>query len=147
MNDPSDPLITPRAPYRALGVQSVDPQRAYRALFGVHPDTPTIDFVRRVTNDGTVLGSDRFCERTEAATKRRVRKLTHGGDRRSNAYREGRQNWRRGNWFQQLWPLDSPTETEKQLTFALDRGQTGCVQTSVSIGVPVGRVVPAISLN
>jgi hypothetical protein len=36
------------------------------------------------------------------------------------------------------------TETEKQLTFVLDRGQTRYVQTSVSIGILVGRINPEL---
>lgn len=36
------------------------------------------------------------------------------------------------------------TETEKQLTFVLERGQTRYVQTSVSIGVLVGRINPEL---
>ena len=86
--DEPDPPVTAHAIYRALGVHPSDQQRAYRALFDVHLEAQMLDFVRRTTNDGTILGSDRFRQQIEAAIQRRVRKLTHGGDRRSNVYRE-----------------------------------------------------------
>lgn len=40
--------------------------------------------------------------------------------------------------------VSTSTETEKQLTFVLERGQTRYVQTSISIGVLVGRITPTL---
>jgi len=86
-----DPLITPHALYRALGSQPTDQQAAYRALCMIHVEPQTLDEIRRTTNDGTILGHDRFREQIEAALQRRVTRATHGGDRRSEAYRVERE--------------------------------------------------------
>jgi hypothetical protein len=42
------------------------------------------------------------------------------------------------------YTVATSTETEKQLTFVLERAQTRYVQTSVSIGILVGRINPEL---
>jgi len=79
-------LITPHALYHALGSQPADQQAAYRFLFETHIESQTLDAIRCATNDGTILGHEHFREQIEAALRRRVTRLTHGGDRRSEAF-------------------------------------------------------------
>jgi putative transposase len=82
----ADPLITSHALYGALGSTDVDRQQAYRALFATHLASPTLEAIRVATNDGAVLGPERFHEQIAAALQRRVTKLAHGGDRRSETF-------------------------------------------------------------
>lgn len=82
-----DTLITPHALYRALGPRPADQQVAYRALFKAQLEAQTLEAIRNATNDGAVLGHDRFREQIEAALQRRVARLAHGGDRRSEMFR------------------------------------------------------------
>ena len=83
----SDELITSHPLYHALGRDALDQQSAYRALFSAHLDTQTLEAIRDATNNSTVLGNERFREQIEAALKRRLTRLNHGGDRRSEAFR------------------------------------------------------------
>ncbi len=45
--------------------------------------------IRTATDDGAVLGNDRFRAGIEEILKRRVVRSAHGGDRKSQAFREG----------------------------------------------------------
>ncbi len=81
-----DALLTPHALYQALGSPRAERQRAYHALCRTHLDAQTLAAIRRATHDGAVLGRDRFRAQIEAALQRRVRRLAHGGDRRSQAF-------------------------------------------------------------
>ncbi len=86
-----DPLITPHPLYGSLGSQPADQQAAYRALFETHLEPQTLDSIRGTTNDGGILGEDRFRQEIEVALQRRVTRSTHGGDRRSEVFRVERE--------------------------------------------------------
>jgi len=62
--------------------------RAYRALFDRHLDSQAVRAIREATEAGAVLGNNRFKEEIEAVLNRRVVRLPHGGDRKSETFRE-----------------------------------------------------------
>lgn len=81
-----DALIAPHPLYCALAPTPVNRQAVYRALFRNEIEPQTLEQIRRATNRGAVLGDARFLDRIEATLDRRVRRLAHGGDRRSPAF-------------------------------------------------------------
>ncbi len=83
----ADAPITPHALYLALGSVSSDRQAAYRAMFACHLDMDAVNAIRRATNAGTVLGTTPFREELEARLQRMLKRLPHGGDRRSDSFR------------------------------------------------------------
>lgn len=87
---PTEPVITPHPLYLALGATQPARARVYRALFERHLDTNDIQNIREATETGTVLGNDRFREAVESALRRRIDRQSHGGDRKSEAFRERR---------------------------------------------------------
>ncbi len=89
-----DELITPHREYRRLGTTQADRQAAYRQLFRTRiPDT-TLEAIREATNKAWVLGSDRFVQRMAKQLERSVRSSGHGGDRKSETYRQVAKNQR-----------------------------------------------------
>lgn len=56
------------------------------ALFRTHIEPQMLDAIRCATNDGAILGHAQFREYIEAALQRRVTRLAHGGDRRSEVF-------------------------------------------------------------
>jgi putative transposase len=80
-------LITPHAVYTALGHLPAERQAAYRATFATRSDAEMIDAIRSATKKGTVLGGTRFHEAIETVLRPRLRRLAHGGDRRSRTFR------------------------------------------------------------
>jgi putative transposase len=84
-----DSLITHHAIYQALASSETGRQAAYRALFETRLDSGTLDQIRGATNRGTMLGDEPFREQIEARLGTRVRRLPHGGDRRSKAFSQG----------------------------------------------------------
>lgn len=86
----TDNLVTPHPLYRALGASAEARHATYRELFSAHLDPDTLKAIRTATHTGAVLGSERFREEIEAALKRRVSRHIHGGDRRSDSFRETR---------------------------------------------------------
>jgi putative transposase len=91
----ADLLVTPHAWYRALGSRPADQQAAYRALFETHIEPQTLEAIRCAVNDDAILGRNRFREQLEAELRRRVTRLTHGGDRRSSKF-QGTKEQREG---------------------------------------------------
>ena len=76
--------------YRRLGKTAEERQTAYRALFrGRMADRDLAD-IREATAKAWVLGDDRFKQQIEAKTGRRSVPLGRGGDRKSDLYRESR---------------------------------------------------------
>jgi len=73
--------------YRRLGKNSVERQKAYRALFRQHLSSQTIDEIRSATNKAWVLGSDRFKKKVEKMTNRRAAPLPKGRPKKSGVYR------------------------------------------------------------
>lgn len=83
-------LLTPHPMYRRLGRSDAERQAAYRALFrGRMPDRE-LTAIREATNKAWVLGDDRFKAQIEARTGRRLVPSGRGGDRKSAAFKETR---------------------------------------------------------
>lgn len=85
-----DALLTLHYLYERLGADTTQRRAAYRALFNVQIDPVEVHAIRRATETGTVLGNDRFREHIEMTLKRSVERLSHGGDRKSEFFREQR---------------------------------------------------------
>jgi putative transposase len=81
-------VISPHALYWALGDSPMTRSLAYRALFAHHVDAHDLRAIREATEAGVVLGNDRFKELVEATLRRRVDRQPHGGDRKSETFRE-----------------------------------------------------------
>lgn len=64
----------------------------YRALFDAQTDPAELQTIRSATETGTILGNDRFKENIEMTLKRRIERLPHGGDRKSESFRDQRKN-------------------------------------------------------
>jgi putative transposase len=71
-------LWTPHPVYDALGKSTAERTAAYRSLFTAHFDQVTVDQVRRASQTGMALGSDRFKEELEKLSGRRERPLRRG---------------------------------------------------------------------
>ncbi len=86
-----DDMVRPHPAYRSLGQDAGKRQQAYRACFRAPLDETLIRRVRESTNKSWVLGSEPFCRALEGKLNRRARPRARGGDRRSAAYRQARQ--------------------------------------------------------
>ncbi|MDT8397074.1 MAG: transposase [Pseudomonadales bacterium] len=84
----ADALITPHREYERLGASEEERQSVYRQLFKAHIPDVTLDEIRQATNKAWILGSDRFKGKMEKILNRPARSMGHGGDRKSNAYRD-----------------------------------------------------------
>ena len=84
-----DNLITPHEEYTRLGVSGEERRWAYRQLFRTHIPEMTLEAIREATNKAWVLGSDRFKIKMEKELRRPVVSSGHGGDRKSEEYRQG----------------------------------------------------------
>jgi hypothetical protein len=67
-----------------LATRTADRRAAYRALFTDAFDTETLDLIRSATRRGTGIGEPRPIGSTPCPSTGRT---THGGDRRSLAFR------------------------------------------------------------
>lgn len=85
-----DVLIEPHPLYQALGSHTELRAEAYRDLFSQHVNDDDLAAIRATTENGTVLGNDRFRADIEEILKRRVARLSHGGDRKSHAFLDDR---------------------------------------------------------
>ncbi len=85
-----DGIITPHPLYKQLGSDAGMQQSVYRELFAGHIDEAEMRSLRKGTNTGAVIGNDRFREGIEAIIERRVTRYPHGGDRKSELFREGK---------------------------------------------------------
>jgi putative transposase len=77
-----DPLIQQHRLYRALGTDEKSRYSAYRKFFKADVAQTDLAAIRDSVNKGWVLGSGRFANKIEAATKRRAVPLARGGKRR-----------------------------------------------------------------
>lgn len=84
----SDALITPHREYRRLGATEAERQAAYRQLFRTRIPEMTLGAIREATNRAWVLGGDRFVRRIAKQLTRPVSSSGHGGDRKSESYRQ-----------------------------------------------------------
>jgi putative transposase len=74
----SDKLIAPHALYTALGANTVERCRAYRALFHQRLNEPTVHNIRESLNQEVALGNDRFRADIERMIGRRARPRRRG---------------------------------------------------------------------
>ncbi|WP_374651614.1 transposase [Dongia sp.] len=74
----ADALLSDHPLYLALGKDSAQRRKAYRALFRAALPAATIEDLRRATNGGWALGSERFKARIARAAGRRVAPLPSG---------------------------------------------------------------------
>ena len=84
----TDPVLSEHPLYRSLGSSPEGRQAAYRALFEHDLDTVVLNIIREATEKGEVIGNDRFRARIEQVLQRQVVHLPHGGDRKSQAFRQ-----------------------------------------------------------
>ena len=71
-------LWTPHSVYKRLGGTAAERAEAYRGLFRGHLDTSIIKQIRKASNQGMVLGSERFKQEVEQLSGRRVVALKRG---------------------------------------------------------------------
>jgi len=87
-----DGLITPHPLYEQLGSSDGMQQSVYRGLFAGRIDEADLHSIRKGTEMGTVVGNDRFRGEIQAMIERRVVRYPHGGDRKSERFRGGRED-------------------------------------------------------
>jgi putative transposase len=85
-----DALVTPHPAYQALGEDATERREAYRASFDTPLSPTTLQRIRESTNKAWVLGDEGFVAKVTSELNRRPTPLPRGGDRRSEAYRQGR---------------------------------------------------------
>jgi putative transposase len=88
----TDALLTPHVLYERLDPDPIRRCTAYRALFDAQTDPADLRAIRSATEAGTILGNDRFKEYIEMTLRRRIERLPHGGDRKSEEFRDQHKN-------------------------------------------------------
>ena len=83
-------LITAHSLYRALGHTGHERRNAYSDLFQTAVDRQALDKIRSATQSGAIIGDRRFRDQIAHAMQRRVEKMSHGGDRKSESFRKRR---------------------------------------------------------
>ena len=86
----SNDLVTPYIEYLQLGRTDEARQAAYRELFEHHVPESSVAEIRKATNKDWVLGGDRFKQRIQRQTERRVEPSPKGGDRKSEQFKINR---------------------------------------------------------
>lgn len=81
-------LVTPHPLYDALGSAPEERQLAYRDLFTRPLATRAVENLRRAFQSERVLGRAVYVEALERVLERRLAPLPHGGDRRSDVFRQ-----------------------------------------------------------
>jgi putative transposase len=74
--------------HNAMGIGPTERQAAYRRLFKEALGENDLQALRKATKDCTMVGSDKFQTEIAAELARRVKKYAHGGDRRSERYKQ-----------------------------------------------------------
>ena len=85
-------LLSQHELYKRLGRNNKARKQEYRALFDHHIETKEINDIRRGAEQGNVVGGERFQTEIEGMLKRRVTKYAHGGDRKSETFRDAQQS-------------------------------------------------------
>lgn len=88
----ADALLTPHSLYENLDTDITRRCATYRALFDAQTDPEELQAIRSATETGTILGYDRFKENIEMTLKRKIERLLHGGDRKSEEFRDQHKN-------------------------------------------------------
>lgn len=78
-----DELITPHLLYKKLGRNNPGRQSAYRQLFRAHIPQAELKSIRDCTNKAWVLGSERFKNKVEKLSERRVKPKPRGRPRKT----------------------------------------------------------------
>lgn len=81
-------LVSPHPVYLALGQSDAERRHAYGALFDDILSKEVVNQIRGATEGGEVIGDAGFCERIASVLDRRVIKYAHGGDRKSELFRD-----------------------------------------------------------
>jgi len=84
----TDTVLSGHQLYRSLGASPEERQVTYRGLFKGALDDTVLMAIRSGTEKGEVIGNDRFRAQIEQALRRQVIRLAHGGDRKSQAFRQ-----------------------------------------------------------
>lgn len=84
----ADSVLSPHALYQALGIGPTERQAAYRGLFKEVLGENDLQALRKGPNDCTMVGSGKFQTEIAAILARRIKKYAHGGDRRSERYKQ-----------------------------------------------------------
>lgn len=84
----SSMLVKPHELYRQLGNDARTRAAAYRAMFAHTLDEKEIELIRVTAEKGMVLGNDSFRKTVAKKLRRSVDCYGHGGDRRSDQYRQ-----------------------------------------------------------
>lgn len=82
-----DKLISEHYLYQALGENSASRCDAYQALFDGLDMAKKNEAITQATDRGEAYGSDAFHQRIEKLISRPTRLVAHGGDRKSETYR------------------------------------------------------------
>ena len=83
-------LSIPHSIYHQLGKIDKERQGVYRALFRGKLSERDLAAIRKATNKAWALGGNQFKAQIKAKTGRRPVSLGRGGDRKSAAFREGK---------------------------------------------------------
>jgi len=83
-----DSLISEHALYKALGADSRQRYKSYQKLFDTLDLTAQEHLITEATMRGDVYGTNDFHEKIRRLVSRATRLTTHGGDRKSEAYRD-----------------------------------------------------------
>ncbi len=86
-----DNLVTAHREYKRLGRTKAERQLAYKQLFNGRIPDDTLVAIRETTNKAWVLGDDDFKRQMEKELHRKIETSGHGGDRKSDIYRQGNQ--------------------------------------------------------
>ena len=82
-----DSLLQMHTVYRRLGSDDASRRNAYRSLFRGAFSAGELEQIRSATEAGTVIGNDRFREQIEKVLGCRLQPFGHGGDRKSERFR------------------------------------------------------------
>lgn len=81
-------VLTPHFLYESLDTDGTRRCVTYRSLFSVETDPVEIQAIPTATETGTLLGNGRFKKNIETTLKCRIEPLSHGGDRKSEVFRD-----------------------------------------------------------
>tara|TARA_B100000519_G_scaffold76379_1_gene65848 strand:- start:1573 stop:1968 length:396 start_codon:yes stop_codon:yes gene_type:complete len=81
-------MIEPHPLYLSLGVDSASRKLAYKRLLDNSLSNETVNKIRISINKSRVLGNDKFVKQISDQLERFVGYLEHGGDRRSEEFKE-----------------------------------------------------------
>ncbi len=81
-------LLSQHELYKRLGSNDTARKQEYRGLFDSHIEAEQVKEIRRGTEQGNVVGDERFQDEIQNMLKRRVVKHAHGGDRKSEKFKE-----------------------------------------------------------